>query len=375
MTRPGPEPHSDPTINGDGTWAAWEESTGICQADLDVVRQARGPAMILPGAERGRRRGRRPTPRRSSAAKKKAARRSARASRRRAAARVRARSGQSTAVEASPRRPRARARDAPGAGVRGTAGRPLPRRRRCRSAARPAGASGPARCAVAGQAAGVRGEPHDVRGDARWPQASRSWAASPERLTVTATSVGARSSLAAEPGLASSAIAFAARARRARAAGSATGSSGGGSAPSARARRAPATVSASTGSGPSALWRAARVERRLDVHGRASQQARMRAASTAAFFALSSPTHATGTPGGIWAIERIASSPPAADRRLVSGTPITGRSVCGGDDARQRGRQAGAGDDHPDPAHVRVLRRSRRPCRAGGGPTSRGPRA
>ena len=39
------------------------------------------------------------------------------------------------------------------------------------------------------------------------------------------------------------------------------------------------------------------------------------------------PTQATGTPGGICTIERIASSPPAAVRRLDRGTPITGRSV------------------------------------------------
>src|SRR5579862_9902758 len=59
---------------------------------------------------------------------------------------------------------------------------------------------------------------------------------------------------------------------------------------------------------------------------RAVQLARMRAARTAALRALSTPTHATGTPGGIWAIDRSASSPPATEVRLVSGTPITGRS-------------------------------------------------
>jgi hypothetical protein len=54
---------------------------------------------------------------------------------------------------------------------------------------------------------------------------------------------------------------------------------------------------------------------------------RMRAARIAAFFALSTPTAATGTPGGSWAIESSASSPSStlfSDRR---GTPITGRSV------------------------------------------------
>jgi hypothetical protein len=43
---------------------------------------------------------------------------------------------------------------------------------------------------------------------------------------------------------------------------------------------------------------------------------------------LSTPTQATGTPGGIWAIASSASSPPATEVPLVSGTPITGRSVC-----------------------------------------------
>src|SRR6266576_2986797 len=54
---------------------------------------------------------------------------------------------------------------------------------------------------------------------------------------------------------------------------------------------------------------------------------RIRAASTAAFFALSTPTQATGTPGGIWAIESSASSPSSTLSEDRSGTPITGRSV------------------------------------------------
>jgi len=53
----------------------------------------------------------------------------------------------------------------------------------------------------------------------------------------------------------------------------------------------------------------------------------MRAASTAALRALSTPTQATGTPGGICAIDSSASRPPATEVRLVSGTPITGNSV------------------------------------------------
>ena len=54
----------------------------------------------------------------------------------------------------------------------------------------------------------------------------------------------------------------------------------------------------------------------------------MRAASTAAFFALSTPTVATGTPGGICTIESSASSPSSTDIDERSGTPITGSSVC-----------------------------------------------
>jgi len=53
----------------------------------------------------------------------------------------------------------------------------------------------------------------------------------------------------------------------------------------------------------------------------------MRAASTAALRALSTPTQATGTPGGICEIESSASRPPAIEVLEVSGTPITGRSV------------------------------------------------
>src|SRR5271154_3234775 len=55
---------------------------------------------------------------------------------------------------------------------------------------------------------------------------------------------------------------------------------------------------------------------------------RICAARSPALRGLSSPTHATGTPGGICTIERIASRPPAAVRRPERGTPITGRSVC-----------------------------------------------
>ena len=54
----------------------------------------------------------------------------------------------------------------------------------------------------------------------------------------------------------------------------------------------------------------------------------MRAASTAAFFALSTPTVATGTPGGICTIESSASRPSRTRIDERSGTPITGSSVC-----------------------------------------------
>ena len=43
---------------------------------------------------------------------------------------------------------------------------------------------------------------------------------------------------------------------------------------------------------------------------------------------MSTPTVATGTPGGIWTIERSASRPSSTLSRERSGTPITGRSVC-----------------------------------------------
>src|SRR6266545_7134449 len=53
----------------------------------------------------------------------------------------------------------------------------------------------------------------------------------------------------------------------------------------------------------------------------------MRAASSPAFFELSTPTQPTGTPGGIWAIASSASSPSRTLFSDRSGTPITGRSV------------------------------------------------
>jgi hypothetical protein len=52
-----------------------------------------------------------------------------------------------------------------------------------------------------------------------------------------------------------------------------------------------------------------------------------RAARSAALRALSTPTHATGTPGGICAIESSASRPSSTLSDDRSGTPMTGRSV------------------------------------------------
>ena len=72
---------------------------------------------------------------------------------------------------------------------------------------------------------------------------------------------------------------------------------------------------------------------------------KIRAASTAALRALSTPTQATGTPGGIWAIESSASSPPATEVDDVSGTPITGRSVCAA-------HTPGSAADSPAPAMI-----------------------
>ena len=80
----------------------------------------------------------------------------------------------------------------------------------------------------------------------------------------------------------------------------------------------------------------------------------IRAASTPALRALSRPTAATGTPGGICSTERIASRPPSAERRLESGTPITGRSVWAA-------TTPGSAAERPAPAIS-----TRRPARARG---------
>ena len=83
---------------------------------------------------------------------------------------------------------------------------------------------------------------------------------------------------------------------------------------------------------------------------------RMRSASAAAFFALSTPTAATGTPGGICAIASSASSPSSTLRLERSGTPITGRSVCAATAPGSAADEAGAADQHPQAALARAAR-------------------
>ena len=84
---------------------------------------------------------------------------------------------------------------------------------------------------------------------------------------------------------------------------------------------------------------------RCDGLFRASQS-RMRAASTAAFCALSTPTHATGTPGGIWAIESSASSPPRDRLRRRERHADHRQLACA------RRRRPGSAADRPAPAMI-----------------------
>src|SRR6266511_2912296 len=70
---------------------------------------------------------------------------------------------------------------------------------------------------------------------------------------------------------------------------------------------------------------------RVVVGGTADLKAhasRIRAARAAAFCPLSTPTVATGTPGGSCEIASSASRPSSTLRLDRSGTPITGKSVC-----------------------------------------------
>ena len=59
-------------------------------------------------------------------------------------------------------------------------------------------------------------------------------------------------------------------------------------------------------------------------------------------------------PGGICRTDRIASRPPIADRRLDSGTPMTGRSVWAAATPGSAADRPAPGDDHAQAAHARV---------------------
>ena len=83
---------------------------------------------------------------------------------------------------------------------------------------------------------------------------------------------------------------------------------------------------------------------------------RIRAASTAALRALSTPTHATGTPGGICADRQQRVE--AAGHRCTARQrhPDHGQVTVRRDDPGERSGQAGAGDDHSQPAQPRIAR-------------------
>ena len=102
------------------------------------------------------------------------------------------------------------------------------------------------------------------------------------------------------------------------------------------------------------------------------QLPRMRAASAAAFFALSTPTVATGTRRHLHdreqRIEPVEDAHPRAERHADHREVGVRR-----DHARERGGEAGAGDQHPDPA-LPARRARTRPPRPGRGGRS-GPRA
>jgi len=78
------------------------------------------------------------------------------------------------------------------------------------------------------------------------------------------------------------------------------------------------------------------------------------AASTAAFFAPFTATHATGTPGGICAIASRASSPPLSSFPRSAHADHRQLGV-GGHHAGQRSGQPGARDDHAQAAHLGVF--------------------
>ena len=129
---------------------------------------------------------------------------------------------------------------------------------------------------------------------------------------------------------------------------------------SANVRRDQARRARGARRGPAAL---------VDPPDASAQAPRMRAARWPALRALSRPTHATGTPGGICDDRQhrveAAGGAQAAGQRHADDRQVGVR----GGDARQRGRQAGAGDDH---ASARACARScstRRPSRGRGGRT------
>ena len=105
--------------------------------------------------------------------------------------------------------------------------------------------------------------------------------------------------------------------------------------------------------------------------GRTHETPRMRAASTAAFFALSTPTAATGTPGGICAIASSASRPSSTLRRRAERHADHRQVGVRRDRARAARRRARAADQH---AHARARApsvRTPRPRPGSGAPSAR----
>ena len=96
----------------------------------------------------------------------------------------------------------------------------------------------------------------------------------------------------------------------------------------------------------------------------------MRAASTAAFFALSTPTVATGTPGR-HLHDREQRVEPVEHRHRRAQRHADHRKLgVRGDDPGQRGGEAGAADQHLQPAAGSRTSRTRRRRRASDGPSA-----
>ena len=104
--------------------------------------------------------------------------------------------------------------------------------------------------------------------------------------------------------------------------------------------------------------------------GRSQPSARIRAASTAAFFALSTPTVATGTPGGIWTIESSASSPSSTRHRRAQRDADHRQLGVRRDDARAARRRARRRRSAPAGRAAAPTSRTRRPRRASGAPSA-----